>query len=722
MTLARPVFIPSNDIYTPDQIETVISLVWDDLSFVRKNKKTTYVNCACAFDIETSSFYEGVEKRAIMYVWTFAINGIVIMGRTWEEYQRMITVIQKRFRLNNERRLLVYVHNLPYDWQFLRLWFRFTRVFSKDRYKPLYAIDTNGIEYRCSYQLSGYSLDTLAKNLKHYTIQKMIGDLDYSLIRHSTTPLTDKEKGYCANDVKIICAYIIEEIERNNGIQNIPLTKTGYVRIHCRNACLGNGRNMYSSLMRELTMEPLEYKFAREAFAGGFTHTNAIHARKVMNNTESDDFISCYPAEIVLNGGFPMGKGEWITVTTESEFDEVIKYYACIFECRITGVKPKFKHENYISKDKCLIKRGVIANNGRVAYADEITLIITEVDYKIIREVYSWDTFEIGRCIRYKRDYLPTAFVRAVLELYEKKTTLKGVKGMEEEYMNAKELLNGCYGMSVTDPVKDEWIYNDGWLDKPKPADLEEALNRYNRNYNRFQFYIWGIYVTAFSRYNLWSAILELKEDYIYSDTDSVKYINRDKHIQYFRTYNEMQLRKIEIASKVHGIPKSAFMPKTRNGITKVIGAWENDGHYRRFKALGAKRYMIQHYDGSIEITVSGLNKRVSMPYIIDHYSKRLRHLHPSIHEPHLIERANYKAIFRAFDDDLYIPPDKTGKRTHTYIDEEIRGFVRDYRGVIGQYHEYSFVHLEGADYSLSLAQEYLDFITRRKSEESFSD
>ena len=74
----------------------------------------------------------------------------------------------------------------------------------------------------------------------------------------------------------------------------------------------------------------------------------------------------------------------------------------------------------------------------------------------IIKNFYKWGKgdLKIGRVYRYKRDYLPTKFVTAILDLYQKKTELKGVEGQELYYMKAKNMLNSIYGMTVQSPVK----------------------------------------------------------------------------------------------------------------------------------------------------------------------------------------------------------------------------------------------------------------------------
>ena len=66
--------------------------------------------------------------------------------------------LQDTLLLKNNRRLVVYVHNLSYEFQFMRKHFTWKSVFSIDSRKPIYAVTDFGIEFRCSYILSGYSL------------------------------------------------------------------------------------------------------------------------------------------------------------------------------------------------------------------------------------------------------------------------------------------------------------------------------------------------------------------------------------------------------------------------------------------------------------------------------------------------------------------------------------------------------------------------------------
>lgn len=242
--------------------------------------------------------------------------------------------------------------------------------------------------------------------------------------------------------------------------------------------------------------------------------------------------------------------------------------------------------------------------------------------------------------------------------------------------------------MAVTDICRDEITYIDGEWGETS-ADQEESLTKYNSSKRRFLFYPWGIWVTAYARRNLFTGIWELGNDYVYSDTDSIKGINMENHLNYINDYNNKVLIKLQKAMDHHGLSMGLVSPKTIEGKIKYIGFWDPDGHYKKFKTLGAKRYLYEYDDGSVSLTVSGINKKMAVPYLLNKYTN----------------------VFDEFKDGLYIPSEATGKNTHTYIDQEYSGTLIDYLGIQSNYHELSSVHMDGADYSMSLSDAYIDYL-----------
>ena len=665
-----------------------------DVKTVLSNKKVRYFNCPAAFDIEVSSFEDNGEKRACMYLWAFGFNGGVIYGRTWEQLTGLFAGIADTLGLNENRHLIVYVHNLAYEFQFIRKRFEWENVFSLRDRKPVKAITKNGIEFRCSYLLTGYNLEHLGKQLRKYKTEKAVGDLDYSKVRHSKTPITEKELFYQAQDVRVVMAYIKECIEKEQTVANIPLTKTSYVRRYCRNNCLyikgeHHKRNRsYKQIMDTLTLTPEQYEMLKRAFAGGFTHANAFYSCKTIRGVSSFDFTSSYPAVMVAKK-FPMSKPEERKIESADELQKYLSNYCCLFDVEFCGIYPRLFFDHPISVSKCFVKENVQTDNGRVVSADRIQTTITEQDFAIIRDFYEWQNIRIGKFYTMQKGYLPTPFIKSILDLYHDKTTLKGVEGKEAEYMNSKEMLNSCYGMCVTDIVRDEIIYNGEW--GIEAANVEKSIERYNKSKTRFLFYPWGVWVTAHARRALFSGIKAFGDDYIYSDTDSIKARNAEAHEDYISTYNEQITKELQAACLYHNLPVEACSPETIKGIKKPLGVWDYEGKYDLFKTLGAKRYLTAK-NGDLTLTISGVNKKDGANYLRSVYGE-------------------LETIFAAFDDGLYFPAGKTGKNTHSYIDEETRGTVTDYRGETAEYHELSSVNLSPADYSLSIYKLYLDYL-----------
>lgn len=690
--------------FNPSNIRYVLDFL-EDLPTCR-HSNVTYFNIPCAFDIETTSFYDdnGL-KTAIMYEWTFGINGLVIIGRTWRQFILMMNVLTRYLEIDEHKRLVCYIHNAGYEMQFFRRYFNWVKIFALEERRPIYMLCDRGIEFRCSYLLSGYSLEKLGDQLLKYKVNKMVGDLDYSLIRHSKTKLTDRELGYCINDVLVVMSYIQEKLENEGAICYIPKTKTGYVRNYCRNYCFyeyGKSRKdsrkktRYMKLMSTLKMTEPEYKQLKRAFAGGFTHASAFFSGRIMKNVTSIDFTSSYPT-VMIAEQFPMSSAELIDIKDKKDFYHNLKYYCCLFDAHFEGLESTFFNEHYLSESHCMNKKGMITDNGRVVSAESFDVTLTEQDYLIIRRVYTWKKLSVGNFRRYHKGYLPRDFIKAILSLYSKKTMLKNVDGKELEYLKSKEMINACYGMSVTDPCRSEILYDYEW--SKKDPDIKEILEKYNKSSSRFLFYPWGVWVTAYARRNLWTGILECNDDYIYSDTDSIKIRNYESHKEYIEKYNNIITAQLHNTLYNLHISEDKLHPKTVEGVEKPLGVWDFDGCYSRFLTLGAKRYMVEYAKdprnkekdrGKISLTVSGLNKKVAIPYLKQKYGD---------------------GIFQHFNNDLYVPGDYTGTNTHTYIDEPREGVVTDYMGVSCHYREETSLHIEKSSYTLSLSKDYRDYL-----------
>lgn len=653
-----------------------------------KSKKELYLNKPIAFDIETTSTYVKGDKFAFMYCWALNIDDSIVRGRTWEEFQDIIKDWEK-YNFN----IIIYVHNLPYEFQFLRKLFNITDVFATDIRKVLKCKISKNVILKDSLILSGLKLETLAKNLTK-PMEKKVGDLDYTLIRTHLTPMSDTEWGYVEEDVNIVVEYIREQIEIYGNVTKIPLTNTGRVRNYLKELCLYGGKKghrrlsnqakEYKRLMNILTLDANEFRLLRNAFQGGFTHANYNYTNEIVDDVYSDDLTSSYPT-VILSERFPMSKGQYFEHKTLDEITEINNHFLTVFTVKMTNVLSKIEFENYFSVSKVKGKN-IVENNGRVYSADELTTSITSIDLEIILKCYSFETFEVINGYAYKQDYLPQSFLEGVLNLYKDKTELKGIEGKEREYLLSKGMLNSTYGMMVTNFAKRDYIYNDDWA-QDFSKSLDDKIETENTSKSRFLFYGWGVFVTAYARRNVWSAILELKDDYIYSDTDSVKYINREKHLNYFQSYNKLIKRKLTDCLNYRKISTEYLHPKNKYGDECWLGLWDYEGHYQQFKTLGAKRYLFKKDDKYI-LTCAGLSKKQGIEYLV-----------------------NQGKPFDMFNDNMYIPKEHTGKMTHTYIDEYQHYKITDFMGQDAEVVSYSSIHLESCEFTLSLSEKYIDFI-----------
>lgn len=672
-----------------------------DYPVIKDTKKVEYINLPCGFDIETTSHKIGETKTAFMYIWAIGIghNSPVFYGRTWEEFLEVCETLSTQLDLFEDRRLVIYVHNLGYEFQFMRKYFNWLNVFSIAERKPLRALCDLGIEFRCSYMLSGYSLENTAKNLVNKAVKKLVGDLDYSLTRTHKTPLTPLEMDYVKNDIVIITAYIDEQMGIYGDVGQLPMTNTGRVRTYVRKQCYqGKGTRKtqskskygrYRQIMSDLTVSPDSYVQLKRAFMGGFTHANANYSGQTLNQVSSIDFTSSYPSVMVAEK-FPMSRFKPVQIETIKQFNEFRQNYAMVFDIRFKNLRCKITQETYISESKCYRLVNPTINNGRVYSADELNTTLTEIDYDIMTQVYDWDELAFSNVKYAHKDYLPRAIIESILDLYQGKTELKDVEGSEIEYMLSKGMLNSIYGMSVTDVVKDNATYSDDW--GTEKVDLLEEIDKYNKSRNRFLYYPWGLWVTAYARKNLWSGIIAVGDDYVYSDTDSLKLLNYENHTDYINWFDTNIINKLNAMCDHYKFDRKLLHPKTKEGHIKTLGVWDYEGTYSHFKTLGAKRYLTLEGE-RLQITVAGLSKQNGLNYMLEKAG------------------GDKLKVFDLFEDSLHIPADKTGKMTHTYIDEEFKFKVIDYLGTEATVNPLTGVHLDQCDFTLSIADQYKKFL-----------
>ena len=572
-------------------------------------KKRHYIAITTAFDIETT-LLDDIEQ-SIMYVWQWQFStDYTVIGRTWEEFLDL----QKRIKsiLPAGYWLVVYVHNLSYEFQFLKGIYQFTPddIFAVASRKLLKCDMWNCFEFRCSYKLTNMSLKQFTTRMKVEHSKLSGDDFNYSVKRFPWTKLTDEELEYCVNDVLGLVEAVNALMDRDGDtLQTIPLTSTGYVR---RNAKRAMREGIHHNFVYSILPDYEIYRALREAFRGGNTHANRFYAGDIVENVHSADRSSSYPA-VMCNCEFPMS--QFIPILPHDLNKDYIsrcitvRHKALLLRIGIKNLalRDRFWGCPYLSKDKCrnIHKAIDTEDNGRILEAEYIETTITDVDLKIIMEEYTGQIiFLQGWYASYKK--LPQALINEVIKYYKDKTELKGVKGQEIYYDKAKALLNSLYGMMAQDPVKHSPIFQQlgDWEDDNIPD--EELLGKYNRR--AFLAYQWGVWVTAHSRDALERGIRLVHEtdgaDFVYCDTDSVKYTG----IVDWSSYN---------SDRIMECRESGSMATDPQGVTHYMGVFETEDNpetgvaYRYFKTLGAKKYAYIEKEGEgVHCTIAGVNKK----------------------------------------------------------------------------------------------------------------
>ena len=205
--------------------------------------------------------------------------------------------------------------------------------------------------------------------------------------------------------------------------------------------------------------------------------------------------------------------------------DLIFKYKkAVLMRIALWGVElnNKLWGAPYLSRDKCRHVVNGVYDNGRILQADYLETTLTDIDFKILLDEYNFIDSKIIKIASAKYGYLPRQIRDLNIELYKRKTELKGVEGQEIYYMKSKNLLNSIYGMSVQKPVKQNIIYENG-VYRIDNQDEEDILNKTYRK--AFLSYAWGVWTTANARYRLEQAIKHVGNAFVYCDTYSCKYI-----------------------------------------------------------------------------------------------------------------------------------------------------------------------------------------------------
>lgn len=554
-------------------------------------------------DIETSTLFDTIDGKQVpvttwlSYGWCklYDLKSKTISKcyfRKWEELHKYFQKVSSRFYGYDIR---CYVHNLAYEFDYLiKNLSKPRKIITNVTHNVISAVleDYPQIQFCCSYQISGYSL---AKIGEIVNLPKL--ESDYRTI-YPDDEITKEEIDYCERDCDIVAVYVSKVLlPEFDLLSKIPLTKTGRVRLTMKKF-YKNEKSPNWDLMPDEDC----YEAMCNAFAGGIVCSNPYFTNRILHNVYSYDITSSYPFSI-LSEEYPS------SITRLYDFPQTVhkEHKFWIAKIKFNGIQSKYpwcwlsvsKMQDY--SDDCSFF------NGKLIEGSWCIRTITNVDFQSICNTYEFESMEIlefYKCENYgtiPKPYIETVKIysqrKYELKLKLKRLESEGKKDTEEykeadrDYMLAKNDFNSIYGMCVQKLVQEEYYVDDLCIWHSKPSAYKKTDKHIGRNF------LFGIYITAYSRKNLLNAIIEnCPYNFVYCDTDSVKFIGENKFVDTNK----------QLPEEFRLIPSLA-----------QLGRFDFDAYYETFKTLGAKKYAYTK-NGIVHLTVAGLpvKKKAEEGYI----------------------------------------------------------------------------------------------------------
>lgn len=606
----------------------------------KAKKKGRFYDHIFTFDIETTSlfdiegelkpfdyslkpdYYRGRDKRALPYIWQAGIDNHYYYCRDFHTFGDFLLRIH-----DDDTAIIFYVHNLSYETEFLlsiikaRGW-HITEMIARGLRKVVtFKIEELNIYFRCSYALTNLSLEKSGKYYKCDSV-KLVGSLDYNQARSPLTPLTSQELAYCEADLRVMAEFLGGHfLTKYKHVVSIPLTQTGEVRKEIN----GELPYYYHVDVWDKIPEVEIYMANQCAFMGGIAHANYTRSGKIWTGVPSKDRASSYPTELATSNHMPIGRWFSIRPYEEAEFK---KDYCLLYHVKLWNINSRY-FNHYLPFSKCVDSYGCRCDNGRIM-SGTVEIFLTDIDYEIVKKCYNIEQIDIIDLWACRAGRLNTDMVKFILDMYERKTTLKNVEGMEAIYAKAKQCVNSLFGIACYNPMKQNYVFDldapDIWKTGELTKDfLNEKLAEMKKSYSILFPYSVGVWTTAGARAALWECVTgnygktsgscgdpTMDKDVIYYDTDSCKYLHPEKHEKIFEEVNRKQHERNLAAAAYHNIPIEKFIPKDPDGVEHEIGMFEYEETYERFKTLGAKKYAYEE-GGKVYITVAGVPKSAAV-------------------------------------------------------------------------------------------------------------
>ena len=593
------------------------------------NRKNTLLNCAMHLDTETSHNHDDNNNLGWIESICYEFNNEIVILRKPSQFIFCLNKIKEYYLLGNTK-LVIYVHNLSYDIEYLKDWLiseygNNYKILAISPHKFI-SFEIDCFIFKCSYRLSNKSLNKWSNDLNTLH-KKLVGTVDYETINYQDTILTKNQIKYQYYDVIVLKECLVRQMEiYNDNLLTIPLTATSYIRREIlRN--FKKDRHNNRKIFEKQRMNTIIYKLCRFAFAGGYTHGNRFLKAQTLNGKiRHRDFVSHYPSQLRVNK-YPMG--QWFLLTNKDiTIDDLLSYtneYCLLIEIELTnltikkGVTMPFAQYDKFYKGKCGFCK-FISDNGRILSMEGKSIIVcTELDIQILNEQYTFSK-RIIQVYASKSDYLPKYLVDTIDYFFRNKThykevveTLKenGYNDYDElmldantDLMKSKNGLNSTYGCCATDIVRlIITMSENGEWNKQEINDelITENLNNFYKNPKSTLSYAWGVWCTAYARYELYLFISRCigYDKVIYCDTDSIFYFSNEKI--------ENKIIEMNKRHNLKALNLKAYI-ETEKGTRVYYDNFKDENeNIKQFRFLHSKCYCYIEENENKHLTIAGV-------------------------------------------------------------------------------------------------------------------
>lgn len=522
--------------------------------------------------------FETVNKSDDCRVWAWAYTKMddienVIIGKDLKSFMHFIG--EGNHNINKK----IYFHNLRFDASFildylLRNGYKYIDKSEKPQDKTFSTLITDmdvmysltiyfyggkhpsKVEFNDSLKLIPKSVEQIAKD---FNLGESKGIIEYNKERELDYDLNENEKEYISNDVKIVAKALIEMFKFK--IDRLTLSSSA---LKFYKDITDNFERKFPRISNEEDLN------MRAAYKGGFTFLNSEYEEKDIKDVVCLDVNSLYPSQM-RNRPLPYGKPIKFTGEPKNNiiYDLWVANFDCEFELKENFIPTiQIKHSLFYKGNEYLT-----SSDGEI-----VNLTMTNVDFMIFSKHY--DIYNLEWNGGYYFLSTDLNFKQYVDYWYEQKNNAKH-ENNDSLYTISKLMQNSLYGKFAFSPYGKKKIpYLDDETDrvKFKLGETEELNPVYLPV---------AIFVTAWARYTTISAsqlIYEQKTEtgesfYIYSDTDSIHYIN---------------------GADLSGIEVDEYK----------LGAWKIEKKCDRARYLRQKTYIMEK-DEKLSVTCAGMPSKI---------------------------------------------------------------------------------------------------------------